>query len=180
VPENNDEQELTSPPTKRRASFGKVMIILLLALASSAGGGIIAFVLINRTMSAQARALENPDKAREAEQERIAAMLEKSAVLPLEPFVVNLADSDAARYLRIKINLLVDDKSKVAQITFNQPLQLKLRDVILESLTTKTSQDLINEEGKKKLRREIQDKLALYFREPKLVDVMFTEFVIQL
>src|SRR5262245_28224524 len=105
------------------------MMIILLALVSSAGGGIISFLLINRTMSAQARALENPDKGREAEQERIAAMLEKSAVLPLEPFVVNLADRDAARYLRIKINLLVDDKSKVAQITSNQPLQLKLRDV---------------------------------------------------
>ena len=39
-----------------------------------------------------------------------------------------------------------------------------------------TAQD----EGKNKLRREIQDKIALYFRGPKLVDIMFTEFVIQL
>ena len=28
--------------------------------------------------------------------------------------------------------------------------------------------------------QEIQEKIAVYFRAPKLVDVMFTEFVIQL
>ena len=33
---------------------------------------------------------------------------------------------------------------------------------------------------KNRLRREIQEKVAVYFRTPKLVDVMFTEFVIQL
>jgi len=35
-------------------------------------------------------------------------------------------------------------------------------------------------EGKNQLRRKIQEKVAVYFRTPKLVDVMFTEFVIQL
>ena len=110
----------------------------------------------------------------------MAELLEKSAVIPLEPFIVNLADSDAARYLRIKISLLVDDKTKVKEAAENQALQLKVRDVILESLTAKRSQDLINSDGKNKLRQEIQQKIAIYFRTPKLVDVMFTEFVIQL
>jgi flagellar FliL protein len=63
-------------------------------------------------------------------------------VLPLEPFVVNLADADAARYLRIKISLMIDDKSRVKEIADNQPLQQKVRDVILQSLTAKTSQEL--------------------------------------
>jgi Flagellar basal body-associated protein FliL len=57
---------------------------------------------------------------------------------------------------------------------------LKVRDLILESLTAKRSQDLINVERQNRLRREIQEKVAVYFRTPKLVDVMFTEFVIQL
>jgi flagellar FliL protein len=107
-------------------------------------------------------------------------MLEKSAALPLEPFVVNLADTDAARYLRIQISLMIDDKTKEKELAENKALQLKVRDVILQSLTAKTSHDLINEEGKNKLRHEIQEKIAIYFQEPKLVDVMFTEFVIQL
>jgi flagellar FliL protein len=110
----------------------------------------------------------------------MAAQLEKSAVIPLEPFVVNLADTDAARYLRIKISLMVDDKSKVKSVEENQALQLKVRDVILSTLTRKTSHDLINDEGKNKLRQEIQDEIGKFFKQPKLNDVMFTEFVIQL
>lgn len=173
------EEQPEVKPARFHTSIRRLLLIVLLAVGSSAAGGFISFVLINRALNAQAKA-NDPDKAKEAEQERIAAMLEKSAVLQLDPFVVNLADQDAARYLRIKISLLVDDKSKVAQIAANQPLQQKVRDVILQSLTAKTSQELINEEGKNKLRHELEDKVALYFREPKVVDVMFTEFVIQL
>jgi len=63
----------------------------------------------------------------------------RCCVLPIEPFVVNLADADSARYLRIKISLMVDDKAKVKEIPDNQPLQQKVRDVILQSFTAKTS-----------------------------------------
>jgi flagellar FliL protein len=179
VPEETEleEQEEKAPPKKGGSSIGKIMMIIVLALVSSAGGGVVSFMLISRTLNAQAKTAEDPKKA---EQEKIAEMLEKGAVIPLEPFVVNLADADAARYLRIKISLMVDDKSRVKEVAENQALQLKLRDVILESLTSKRSQDLINSEGKNKLRHELQEKVAVYFRAPKLVDVMFTEFVIQL
>ena len=175
--ETVEDQSEALPKRKGGSSIGKMLLVILLALVSSAGGGLISFVLISRTLNAQGKPAEKPEKA---EQEKIAEMLEKSAVIPLEPFVVNLADTDAARYLRIKISLMVDDKSKLKEVSENQALQLKVRDVILQSLTAKRSQDLINSEGKNNLRHEIQDKVAIYFRAPKLVDVMFTEFVIQL
>jgi len=165
------------PKAASSLSIGKILLIVALALLSSAGGGLISFVLINRTLHKEANAAEKPEAA---EQEKIAKMLEKSAALPLEPFVVNLADSDSPRYLRIKISLMVDDKTKTKELQENQALQQKVRDLILQSLTAKTSKELINEEGKNKLRKEIQQRITLYFREPKLVEVMFTEFVIQL
>ena len=179
MPEETEEQEIVTPAPKGGSSIGKMLMIVVLALVSSAGGGVVSFVLINRALGTQAKAADK-DQSKEAEQEKMAALLEKSAVLPLEPFVVNLADADAARYLRIKISLMVDNKAKAKEVTDNQALQLKVRDVILQSLTVKTSQDLISEEGKNKLRHEIQEKVTVYFRDPKLVDVMFTEFVIQL
>jgi len=195
VPEDavleQQQEEVKKPKVKRgRSPIMKVLFIVILAVASSAAGGVVSFYLISKSMSAKAQAPKAEDtadtpeakeKAKEkAEEEKIAQMLEKSAVLPLEPFVVNLADIDAPRYLRIKINLMLDDKARIKELEENQVLQLKVRDVILQSLTSKTSQDLIKDEGKNKLRHEIQDKIAIYFRGPKLVDIMFTEFVIQL
>ena len=177
MPEENVEEQVPTPKKQGGSAIGKMLLMVVLALVSSAGGGVVSFVLISRTLNAQAKPAEKPEKA---EQEKIAEMLEKSAVIPLEPFVVNLADTDAARYLRIKITLMVDDKTKLKEVAENQALQLKVRDVILQSLTAKHSQELINTEGKNNLRHEIQEKVAMYFRAPKLVDVMFTEFVIQL
>jgi flagellar FliL protein len=177
VPEETSEEQALQPSQKSGSSLVKLLLIVVLALGSSAGGGVVSFLLINKSLGAQGKAAEKPEKA---EQEKVAEMLEKSAVIPLEPFVVNLADTDSPRYLRIKISLMVDDKSKLKEVSENQALQLKVRDAILESLTVKRSQDLIHVEGKNKLRREIQEKIAVYFRAPKLVDVMFTEFVIQL
>ena len=108
-----EEQEEKAPPKKKNGSIGKMLMIIVLALVSSAGGGVVSFMLISRTLNAQAKAAESPEKAA---QEKIAEMIEKSAVIPLEPFVVNLADPDAARYLRIKISLMVDDKNKVKEV----------------------------------------------------------------
>ena len=165
------------PKPAKSGTMSKMLLIALLALLSSSAGGFVSFVLISRTINREAKATA---KEETGEKEKIAEMLEKSAVLPLEPFVVNLADKEAARYLRIKISLLVDDKTKAKELTENQVLQLKVRDVILQSLTAKTSEELIHEEGKNKLRDEIREKIEMYFNQPKLVDVMFTEFVIQL
>jgi flagellar FliL protein len=187
VLEEQEEEEKKPKAKGRGSSILKMLLIVILALVSSASGGVISFYLISKSMGATGTGAaqtepkaETPESKKKAEEERVAEMLEKGAVLPLEPFVVNLADLETPRYLRIKISLLVDDKSKVKQVEENQALQLKVRDVILQSLTAKTSHDLINEDGKNKLRREIQDRVTVYFRAPKLVDVMFTEFVIQL
>src|SRR6185436_10292263 len=125
-------------------------------------------------------AAAGPEDAAKKKEQEVAEAIERGGVVPLEAFVVNLADPDSARYLRIKVSLMVDNKSKVQEIIENQALTLKLKDVILQTLSRKTSQELINEEGKKKLRAEIQEGIGPYFKEPKLTDVMFTEFVIQL
>ena len=171
-----------APAAKSSNSGSLIMMVVIVLLSNAAGAGATWF-FVRRTMAAVvAPGAEGKEGAGKDGKEVVdmAELLGKSAVVPLEPFVVNLADADVARYLRIKISLMVDDKSKVKEIEENQALQLKVRDVILQTLTRKTSHDLINDDGKKKLRKEIQDEVGPFFKEPKLNDVMFTEFVIQL
>ena len=184
VPEENEVVEAAAP-AKPPSQIGKMILIVVLSLVSSIGGGVVSWYLASKTFAEAQAAGAEKQKAEAGEEEKdpkevIAELMEKGAALPLEPFVVNLADADAPRYLRIKISLMLDDKTKLGEIAENEALQLKLRDVILQHLTQKNSQDLIHEEGKIKLRHEIQERVDPYFSEPKLVDVMFTEFVIQL
>jgi flagellar FliL protein len=170
------ESELELMPEKKPSRIARTLLMVLLSiLPGMVGGGALSWFLIKSTMPAS-----TASAADAADEDDIARILENGAVVPLEPFVVNLADPEAARYLRIRIGLMVDDKDKIDEVRENQVLQLKVRDVILQTLTEKTSQDLISEDGKNQLRKEILEKVEVYFREPKLVDVMFTEFVIQL
>jgi flagellar FliL protein len=175
VAEETAEQQTSKPASK--LPIGNLILVLVVALAASAGGGFLSFFLISKTMlTAEAHGGTKEDR----QKDEVADALEKGAVVPLDPFIVNLADTDTPRYLRIKVSLMVDDKTKIKELTDNQALQQKVRDVILQTLTEKTSQDLITDTGKNKLRQEIQAKISDYFRKPKLVDVMFTDFVIQL
>jgi flagellar protein FliL len=176
-------EPLAEKPAKQ-SNRGLILAVILASLTSSAGGAALTSYLVGKTIAklhvgAEAAANSPEDEAKKKEEALVEA-IEHGAVMPLEPFVVNLADQDSARYLRIKVSLMVDDKSKVKELIENQALTLKVRDVILQTLTKKTSQDLINEEGKNKLRAEIHEGVGHYFKEPKLTDVMFTEFVIQL
>jgi flagellar FliL protein len=169
--------EVAQAPAAKSSNSGSLIMMVVIVLLSNAAGAGVTWFFVHRALGAQA-APAGEGKGKEPVD--MAAQLEKSAVIPLEPFVVNLADADAARYLRIKISLMVDDKSKLKEIEENQALQLKVRDLILQTLTRKSSQDLASADGKNKLRHEIQDELGPFFKTPKLNDVMFTEFVIQL
>lgn len=168
-----DEKGAQKP--KGGLSIVQLALVVVLGLLSSASGGVISGYIISRNLPKAEAA-----HAEEGSEKNMAEIIEKGGALPLDPFVVNLADKDSPRYLRIKISLLVDNKEKIGELTENQALILKIRDVILQMLTTKSSGDLVHEEGKTKLRADIVEKLQEFFAEPKLIDVMFTEFVIQL
>jgi flagellar FliL protein len=165
----------------KQSNMGLILVVVLASLISSAGGAVLSSYLIGKAIAKLPVAGANSEEtAASKKDEELAQAIEHGAVVPLDPFVVNLADQDSARYLRIKVSLMVDDKAKVKEVVENQALTLKVRDVILQTLTRKTSQDLTSEEGKNKLRSEIQEQIGHYFKQPKLTDVMFTEFVIQL
>jgi flagellar FliL protein len=172
--------------------MGKLLIIVAVAVSSGVTGGVVSWLVARRSLASaaapetegasheaapkSAEAAEHKDEAKKGSAEEF----ENWAALPLEPFVVNLADHDASRYLRIKVSLMLDSKAELEHIKENQALQLKLRDRILQLLTQKASKDLVSDEGKNKLRDDIRGKVGSFFTRTKLVDVMFTEFVIQL
>lgn len=72
--------------------------------------------------------------------------------MPLDPFVVNLADRDSDRYAQIGITLEVDDAKFAEQMKAYMPA---IRNGILMVLSHKTSADLLGREGKESLAAEV-------------------------
>ena len=74
------------------------------------------------------------------------------AFLPLEPFVVNLADKETDRYAQIGITLEIDDAKTADQLKAYMPA---IRNGILMVLAHKTSAELLERKGKEALANEI-------------------------
>ena len=102
------------------------------------------------------------------------------AIVNFEPFLVNLADRDAFRYLRVTIRLQVLNKTAAERIASTDVFSSQIRDTVLGTLATKVSDEIITPEGKDQLKREITEKLNAFLPGKPVKAVFFTDFVVQL
>lgn len=97
----------------------------------------------------------------------------------LEPFVVNLADVGSSRYLRVTLELLVHDAEQAEELEKNRVALTQARSAILELLTTQKSNELVKPEGKTALRQAIKEAVAHAVEHVEVIDVLFSDFVVQ-
>jgi flagellar protein FliL len=94
----------------------------------------------------------------------------------IDPFIVNLADNQGERYLKVVMQLEISDPMVSAQLDQLKP---KLRDNVMDLLTAKSYAELMDSGGKQRLRDEIVLRLNSFLTKGRIVKVYFTEFVIQ-
>jgi len=187
-----------APEGKKKSSLLKYIILLVLLLLLS-GGGYFAYLKFFAAPPPSPTAAEGENPADDAgkaadRQERKAE--EKKAdsghgeaksssghggkdkapsnTVSMTPFVVNLADTNARRYLKLVIEVEAAGSAELIEAN-----QAKIRDALLMLLSSKTSQDLNTLEGKILLRKEIVDRLNQTLGQSKVARVYFTDFVIQ-
>jgi flagellar FliL protein len=102
-----------------------------------------------------------------------------SGMLTFEPFVVNLADKDAARYLKVNLRLVVSGVDDPAEVQEDPVRMLRLRSAILEYLSQQTADVLVTPEGKDALKKAVAERATPLLGHGKVTDVLFSEFVVQ-
>jgi flagellar protein FliL len=100
-------------------------------------------------------------------------------LLSLEPLVVNLADSGGERLLRISIRLIVGTREEAEKLQKNEVALTKLRSAILELLTQQTAEQLVTVDGKASLRQAIVESAKAVLEGATVIDVLFSDFVVQ-
>jgi flagellar protein FliL len=98
------------------------------------------------------------------------------ALLPLDPFIANLADEDGKRYL--KATLQVEFFASRVPDDFNARLP-QMRDLLLTLLTSKMFAEIRTPEGKGVLRDEIINRMNRALNKDLVKAVYFTEFIVQ-
>jgi flagellar FliL protein len=97
-------------------------------------------------------------------------------IYSLGSFIVNLMEPLGKRYLKIKIELELEAEQTRPEIEKRMP---QLRDAVLTMLSSKTYNDISDLSGKFQLRAEMQSVLNGYMTSGKILNVYFTEFIVQ-
>jgi len=115
----------------------------------------------------------------DAEAPKAEAEPEPPGIIPMDPFVVNLADEGGGRFLRVTLSLAVNGEERAKETTENKVVSARIRSAILERLTQQTSDMLVTPEGKAALKKAIAEQASRVDHELKVTDVLFSEFVVQ-
>ena len=140
-------------------SGGKKKLVLMVAVAAIVlgGGGVGALLYMKKQKAAAEEAAAATDDgdadAAPVKHEAKKAKGEKPVFVPMDPFVVNLADHDSDRYAQIGITLEVPDEHVGEEIKNYLPA---IRNNILLLLAHKSSADLAGGDGKELLARQIR------------------------
>ncbi|HYK88140.1 MAG TPA: flagellar basal body-associated FliL family protein [Acidobacteriota bacterium] len=103
---------------------------------------------------------------------------EVKSTMPLDPFLVNLADKEEIRFLKATFHLGLEEKSGEES---KDPVSVAaMRDTIISILSSKTSDQILTNDGKDKLREEIRERLCSIAPKMKIQEVFIVEFVVQL
>lgn len=105
--------------------------------------------------------------------------LSEHGLVKMEPFVVNLADEGNQRFLRASIQLVVESEVEALEFEEKPVLMMGARSAIVNTLTEQTSEHLASVEGKAELRESLKEHVSAALKEIEVVDVLFSDFVIQ-
>lgn len=100
-------------------------------------------------------------------------------VVELPAFIVNLADTDEPKYLRMTVSLGLGGEAEEK----GEPDQLfmtRIKNAMLSVLGTKSSEDVLSVKGKAKLRRELLKAAQAVSGEPPIEAIYITDFIVQL
>jgi flagellar protein FliL len=162
-----DEFTDATPKSKKPLLFIVLGAVLLL------GNGAAAFFFMSQG-SGEAEAA--PVAAEPEAELAFDPGAEPGPMMPLEHFVLNLDEPEHARYLRVAVNLELENDEATAIVQARMP---RLRDRYISHLSSQSVAGLSSIEDKDRLREELLE-IARSMSGPRAIRaVYFTEFIIQ-
>lgn len=160
---NDDASEQPQKEQGKKGGKKKLIIIAAVALIVLIGGGVFAYTMFFSGKN------QSGDAQQKAEKSKV-----KTAMMPLEPFILNLAEH--GRFLKLTIQLELSDAATQPTVTERIP---QLRDAIITLVSSKSAESLSSPEGKFLLKDEILLRANQAIGKDVFKNLYFTEFVMQ-
>jgi flagellar protein FliL len=173
--------EETAVEEKKKGWRGKLWILIaVLALAGAGEAGRRTWIYFQAAKSAKASGEAAKAGAGSPASVHSGKAEEVKVAAGLDPFLVNLADPQAVRFVKVTFQLGMTGDSE--EFSKNPVAIAAARDAIISLLSAKTSEQILTVEGKHKLREEVRDRVnsVLNASRTKVQNVYIVEFVVQL
>ena len=151
----------------KKKGKGKLILFVVIGLVILLGGGGGAYWVYASRAAASAADKKKPEPP------------PPTRILAMDPFVVNLADGDGSRFLRVTLSMVVQDNEAAREIVEQEVIRAQVRSALLERLALQTAGQLVTPEGKKELKKAIAEQASHSAHGLKVSDVLFSEFVVQ-
>jgi len=167
--------------SEAKGGKSKLLIILIAVVALLGAGGGVAYFTGALGGGGEAEAAKEPvahgkEKGGHGEAGANSEGEAAASVVPLDSFVVNLADEGAQRYLKVTMKVEFLDSVSPPQFSGRQA---QIRDLILTLLSSKSVGDVRTVEGKAQLRDEIIARVNRVLEDDAVKAVYFAEFIVQ-
>lgn len=143
-----------------------ILIGVFATLLISIGSAILTFAFLS-------------NKADVGRQKVIEPRPELGKLEKLGSFMVNLSDVEETHYVRAVVDL---EQNYGSSPEFGNEIgnrRSQLRDIVISTLSAKTSEDLRTPEGKEALKQEIKERINSVLAKGQIARVYFTDFAIQ-
>ena len=156
-----------APAAAPKKSRGLLLIVAAVVVLLLGGGGAYWMLVV--------RAAAPADTAKKAAEPAKPG----GGIVPLDAFVVNLADPGGERYLRVTLSLVVADEEKAKELGEDAVTKARIRSAVLELLAQQVSDTLVTPDGKTSLKKAIAAQVSQAVPGLQVSDVLFSEFVVQ-
>lgn len=155
-----------------RGSFMNILLVVVLVLTAGVGGYFVQELISGNSVSKSPTPLvpTHPVSTNRPVPSIVGVMV------PLEPFMVNLARTKGSRILKVTVTLELNNPAVQPEVEDNRQ---KIMDSILVLLSSKTFEDVYSIQGKFKLKDEITTRVNRFLAVGHVKEVYFSEFLIQ-
>ena len=160
---------------KKAILIGVAVVVVLAANAFF----LVSFLAPETEEVAGEEVPEEADETEEVVEISSSDLLETGSVLRFEPLLANLADKEARRLVRARIELVFATAEEMERVNRSEFAMAKIQDVALSLLATKRSSELEQLEGRALFREELIVELEEILGGVKIADILLTDFIIQ-
>lgn len=167
-----NEQETTEQIMKKKS--GKKLIFIIVGVVVVVGA-VIGILFAIGVVGGNCDEVIDPNAADPNQAIKPAKPVKAMPAAALEPFMVNLADMDQSRFLKVTIVIELTDEKLVEQVKL---LKNNIRDAIINLLSSKSYIQIRSSKGKLRLKQELTKRLNEIFQANAVNDILFTDFIV--